>query len=110
MCTNINNNNTRFKCHQSRIQVFFVKKYLAKTFIYICIKYPNFDLIKNPEHKFREIKKESCCMSVNVHLWSDVGDKDGVDAAKLDVDLETEVGQGLRRGLVHVLSLWEPNH
>ena len=49
-------------------------------------------------------------MSVNVHLWSDVGDKDGVDAAKLDVDLETEVGQGLRRGLVHVLSLWEPNH
>jgi hypothetical protein len=38
-------------------------------------------------------------------LRPDAGDEDGVDAAEFDVDLETEVGQGLRGGLVHVLGL-----
>jgi hypothetical protein len=39
------------------------------------------------------------------HLWPDVGDENGVDAAQLHVDLEAEVGQRLRRGLVHILRL-----
>ena len=38
-------------------------------------------------------------------LWPDAWNEDGVDAAELHVDLETEVGQGLRRRLVHVLRL-----
>ena len=33
------------------------------------------------------------------------GEKNAVDAAQLDVDLEAEVGQRLRRGLVDVLGL-----
>ncbi len=42
---------------------------------------------------------------LTAYFWSDVGHKDRVDAAQLDVDLETEVGEGLGRGLVHVLCL-----
>ena len=38
-------------------------------------------------------------------LWPDAWNQDGVDAAELHVDLETEVGQGLRRRLVDVLRL-----
>ena len=39
------------------------------------------------------------------HLGPDAGHQDAVDAAQLDVDLEAEVGERLRRGLVHVLGL-----
>ena len=39
------------------------------------------------------------------YLRPDGWEEDGVDAAELDVDLEAEVGEGLRRGLVHVLRL-----
>ena len=38
-------------------------------------------------------------------LRPDARHQDGVDAAELDVDLQAEVGQRLRRRLVHVLGL-----
>merc|ERR1719507_253978 len=38
-------------------------------------------------------------------IGSDGGHKDRVDTTKLDIDLETQIGQGLRGGLVHILRL-----
>ena len=38
-------------------------------------------------------------------LWSDGGHKDRVDPTQLHVDLETQVGQSLRAGLVDILGL-----
>ena len=38
-------------------------------------------------------------------LWPDSWHENGVDTAKFDVDLQAEVGQRLRRRLVHVLGL-----
>ena len=38
-------------------------------------------------------------------LRPDARHQDGVDAAEFDVDLQAEVGQRLRRRLVHVLGL-----
>ena len=40
-----------------------------------------------------------------LYLWSNVWNKDGVDATELDVDFEAEVGEGLGACLVHVLGL-----
>ncbi len=34
------------------------------------------------------------------------GKQDGIDAAQLHIDLETEIGEGLRRGFVHILHLY----
>ena len=39
------------------------------------------------------------------NLGSDGGDQDAVDSAQLDVDLETQVGESLGRGLVDILGL-----
>ena len=39
------------------------------------------------------------------YLWSDGGQQDGVDSAQLDIDFETQVGEGLGRCLVDILGL-----
>ena len=39
------------------------------------------------------------------HLGSDARHQDGVHTTKLHVDLQTQVGQGLRGRLVHILGL-----
>jgi hypothetical protein len=48
-------------------------------------------------------------ITTEYHIWAylgpDVGYKDGVDTAQLDIDLEAEVGEGLRGRLVHILCL-----
>ena len=40
-----------------------------------------------------------------INLGSDGGDQDAVDSSQLDVDLETQVGESLGRGLVDILGL-----
>ncbi len=41
-----------------------------------------------------------------LYLRSHGGKQDGIDAAQLHIDLETEIGEGLGRGLVHILHLY----
>jgi hypothetical protein len=43
---------------------------------------------------------------VILYLRSHSGKQDGIDAAQLHIDLETEIGEGLGRGLVHILHLY----
>ena len=39
------------------------------------------------------------------NFWSDAWHQDTVDPSELDIDLETEVGECLRRCFVHILGL-----
>ncbi len=41
-----------------------------------------------------------------LYLRSHGGKQDGIDAAQLHIDLQTEIGEGLWRGLVHILHLY----